>query len=711
MTKKFELRGFTLIEVVVSSFLVTLVILSIARLFHYNAVIMHKSDLMTTAAALAEDLSSKIKDQPFDAVFSFDTSNMTPPRKVYGNSGFTTDPYLIDVSSTSMGLVLLDALNRVRSQGFDGFKIKVTYLRRDSSGAASTATDGFVPWSNVNGSIFGPRSSASGDNYICDAVDPAVCFRDRNNDGDYWDVVGGKPETPDTGLKMLTIEIIKKGEPVGVKRGTILSLRGFSGSENSTEQSPLKLKLSLPKNGVWAFQATPENVPHINLQTRRTYPDYWFDLSDSRHVSSRIDNTGASVAVNQTIDVAGTTVLDPGEGISWQYQTLRVDGITDSGQSGTLEVTDKLNSVVFPVGYDDSAVISPVGYDFSLTNAFSVISGPGYLQRDGLHRLWTRKRSNNATGAMVYSPYDVRVIKVDNGYPRLVRFIAQGSGRYKKVGITVSDYFQSDGVTPSYSSGFAFEPTSVVVKDLTAGISSHTWVKSWQTPGRAMWKNWDVGVVNNKVGPYQTYGATTTLRLRDQDGFPWRFVEGHNYQVDWEYGDRAGYKTRSLDSFSGNVVPPGGTMIVNYLAGPDAGLGMPLLPHAGATLAPVKQNQRYSLYMLKFYEFGFGVDYTKIKVEVCPDGFSTSMNMHVQTDPQCKTIYSKNENVRPDPSVPWGDWFMYGYSEFSDALLIYTTFTDTEFPLGSFWQIRTGFVNSHGEPHFEDNKWRLQIVP
>lgn len=704
--------GISLVEVVITSFMITMVILLIARLFHDNAVIMHKSDLLTKAASLAEDISSKIKDQPFDAVYSFDSRTQHPVKTVYPDLGFNPEAYLIDISSTPMSQVLTDALARVRSQNFDGFRIDVIFVRRDSSGAAGVSTDGYVKWSNYNAQsgTYGPKGGPP-NSFICDGVDPNVCFRDLNNDGDYWDVVNGIPETPFTGLKMLTISVFKNNEPIGVKRGTILSLGGFSGNEISSAQSPLKLRISRPISGARAFQVTAATKAALELPTRRTYPSYWFDVTDSRHISQRIDNnSGLSVQLNKTIDVAGNP-LSAGYVIPGTDDNLRIYGITDSGQSGTLETTDRYNSAAFPISVDDSAFFTPVGYDFSITGALPTISGPSFLMRDGLHRLWSRKRSNSVPP--VYSPYDVRMICADNGIPQKSYFMERYPGPRQRVGITISDYFQADGVTPSYYSGLAFEPTSVIVKNLSTGVSSHTWVNSWQNAGRAIWKNWDVKVVNNPLGAYRTYGATTTLMLRDIEGYPWKLNIGDTYQVTWEWGDRAGYKNTAVETFTPSMGPdtvPNGA----YDNSPRPGLINPIRLNY-PLYTSVYLNVNYSIDILKFWDTDDGIDYEHIKAEVCSMDIAVApLNPFAQSDPNCRTIFSKTENIRPDPSVPWGNWIQYGL-EFPEehSLLIYFKFTSPSvgifsglnFVSGSQWQIRTWIPNSQGNASVANGFW------
>lgn len=707
--------GFSLVEVIVTAFILTLVILLIARIFHFNAVIMHKSDLLTTAASLAEDISSKIKDQPFDAVYSFDSDNPHPAKVVYGSPAFKSDAYFVDIDETPMKAVLLDAISRVKSQNFTRLVINVVYVRRDSSAVASIATDGYVEWSNTH-PIYGtngPRSTVPSDNYICDAVDPNVCFRDLNDDGDYWDVVSGIPETPFTGLKMLTISVYKKDEPIGVKRGTILSLGGFSGKEITSAQSPLKLRITRPNSNSFAFQVTPTTKASLELPTRRTYPSYWFDVTNGSHVSQRIDNNSDPVQINQTITVPGGA-LSPGYTIPGTDANLRVFGITDSGQSGTLETTDIFNSAAFPTSISDEKGFTPSGYDFSIIGSLPTISGPTFMMRDGLHRLWSRKRSTSTPP--VYSPYDVRTILVDNGIPQAKYFMYPGPGDRPRIGITISDYFQVDGITPSYYSNLAFQPTSVIVKNLSTGVSSHTWVGSYSEPGRGIWKNWDVGIVNNSFGAFRTYGATTTLRLRDIDGYPWKLNIGDNYDIIWEWGDRAGYKNTTTQNITVNASGAGSGPIPGEDNSPRPGL-VKLEKYAGFSFN-ARKGVKYSLSNFYFTDMWAGIDYPKIKVEVCPESHGVPLDPNMET-PGCKTIFSKTENVRPSPA-PWGDWIMYGgQSQYFDNLNVWAIFTDPgvgsftgmDFAIGTTWQIRVYLVNAVGQAVVVgSDSWRFTIV-
>lgn len=722
MRKFRNLRGFSLVEIIIASAFLAMIVLGIVKVFQSHVTLVKKNIFLTRATTLAEEISSKIKSQPFDSIFSYDSDIQHPPKPVCCTGGFKPEAYLIDIDESPIKPILTDFLVKVKSAGFDRFRIDVIYERRDSTpnSGSSSYTDEFVPWSfTVSGFPSGQILPPVGGGIAggCSPVDPSLCFQDINSDKDYWDVVDGKPETPFTGLKLVTVTVYKSGEPVGVKQGNVLSKWGLSGQEVGSGQSPLKLKLVYPKPNTWAFQLAPHTKHALELRTRRTYPSSIFSKNTG---VVRIDETDDDVNMNRQCDLNGSPIQssDPVKFDSGN-RFLRVAGYTDESQSGYLRIYDQLNSSANPGNiFHESKLFSPAGNSFDTPQfggaRFEILSGPELLMRDGVHRLWSRKQDANHD--TVFSPFDVRLFNVDTGVPKMtVNYISENEwpygGRTPLVQISISDYFQGNGVSASKYSGVCNKVTwAAVIPVDPVGVTTQTWPSS----------SGPVNPPNAWRMSFSISGATATVSLRDTDYYPWKLNYDTEYKIIWEWGDNVGYKSSTTYSFtipnnSSDSTPPqieANTSLVTSVA--------PLILRPLTSVSPptpVKQGVIHYLYPLWFRDLESGINFKTLKIEICPDSLPGPMNLTSPT-PGCRTLFHHEyENIKPDSSL-FGQLIAYaGKSSRSAVKTVFTSpgtgvLSGLDFSLGSVWQIRASVQNWAGLTTITpDDYWRFVIVP
>lgn len=706
--------GLTLVEVVIASAFLSVIIFGIVRVFQSHVSLVRKNVFLTRATTLAEEISSVVKSQPFDSIFSYDSSIPHPSKPVCCGSTFNPAAYLIDIDESPMKPVLNGFLAKVKAGGFDGFRIDVTFVRRDSSANVTEYLDGFVPWVFGGGIVVPalPGGIPGG----CAALDSSLCFQDLNADQDYWDVVDEKPESPFTGLKLVTVKIIKAGEAVGVKEGNILSKWGLSGQEIGSGQSPLKLKINYPKPNTKAFQVAPHTKSALELRTRRTYvSSMWAPNSGV----VRIDDTDEPVHLNRQCDLNGSPIPseDP-RTFSSDERFLRVAGYTDESQSGWLRIYDQLGSSVHPGNtVHEAKLFTPSGNAFDKVNfsgKFEILSTPSYLMRDGSHRLWFRKQDPSYD--TVFSPYDIRMFNMDNGVPKFtVYYISQYTwpfgGRTPVVAVAVSDYLQGDGVSASKYSGVSPRITWAAVKPVDpVGVTTQTWPTISGQPNPPI--NWRMA--------YSVGGATATFMLRDKDYYPWTLDYDTEYKVIWETGDNVGYKSSTTFSFKipatceDDTSEPYLKADTSFVTSVAPLILRPLTPVSDPT--PVKKNTPHWLYALKFYDLESGINFKSLKIEICPDGPLAPINLTGQT-PGCRTLFHHENEFKKTESTYGGS---ISYSAKSARAYLRATFsspgtgvlTGLNFTVGSVWQIRASVENWAGlVTTTPDNEWRFKIVP
>lgn len=538
-------RGFTLVEALIGAVIVAIVVLAVARLLTGNAKVMLATGENTEAAALAQMIETRIRNLPFDDIFSFDSTNKSP---VYGANAaqnpyaaFDAANYLIPWNVSRASHTLAELESAVTTAGFSRFTVGVTYIRRDSSNQVdvSGVVEDYTPFVSAN--TYGPVNDG------CDDRDPLLCFRDVCGpvgvpDGKYYDVCAGRPEVPDTGLKMITISVYKRTALMGVKTGTFVTRGGMSGRESAGAESPLKLYLSSPAVPIIYFQASPTLKPHLELVTERDYAAGYYGT-----YALRVDTW----TVDATIYNGSMTVLQgPPSYVNYK-------GWTEPGARIETHMSAQYSTFVSSApGTPFDAVSSNPNGQFDLR--LPGISGR--LMTHGAWNLWTRAHSGS-----LYSPYDLRAVTVDALAPRIV---AKGpEGAINTLSPTVFAIPYDDG------GGSSFRFHTMIIQEL--GVPATRKVAyfagayygsgcPWPsyTPDPHLWYggNWvneyfagDYNAVwsgNPAVHSVMSSGLPWQMLFRCSDSLNVQWAPGKTYEVRFETGDRAMYKTSATWTFT-----------------------------------------------------------------------------------------------------------------------------------------------------------------
>lgn len=154
-------------------------------------------------------------------------------------------------------------LQSAQNVGFTGFTIDVTFMRRDLSDANGNGlTTDLVPFADANGDGV-------------DDFDPNIRFFDQNGDGDFYDRYGpaNLPEQPDTHIKKLDIVLYKGNAAVASRKGDLLSLEQFSGTESASSEAAFSLRVDTPDNAAILYRAlTPAQIGALNLPLAKSFP-------------------------------------------------------------------------------------------------------------------------------------------------------------------------------------------------------------------------------------------------------------------------------------------------------------------------------------------------------------------------------------------------------------------------------------------------------
>ncbi|TXH21182.1 MAG: hypothetical protein E6Q99_10185 [Elusimicrobia bacterium] len=532
-------------EALIGAAIVAIVVLAVARLMTGNAKVMLATGENTEASALAQMIETRIRNLPFDDIFSFDSTNKTP---VYGANAaqnpyvtFDATNYLIPWSVSRASHTLIELENAVRGAGFSRFTVGVTYLRRDSSNQSGVSglVEDYLPFSS--GNTYGPVNDG------CDDRDPLLCFRDAcgpggPTDGKYYDVCGGRPEVPDTGLKMITISVYKRTALMGVKTGTFITRGGMSGRESAGAESPIKLFISSPAVPIIYFQAAPSLKPHLELVTERDYAAGYYGT-----YALRVDTW----TVDATIYNGSMTILQ-GPPSYAHYK-----GWTEPGAQIETYISNVWSTFVSsaPGTPLDSHPSDPDGrFDARLPGI------SGRLMTHGVWNLWTRAR-----GSSLYSPYDLRAVTVDALAPRIVAKGTEGAVNTLSPILYAVPYDDGGGGTFRFHTMIVQEAGLPATKKVAwfAGAyygSGCPWPS--YTPDPHLWYggNWvneyfgsDYNAVwsgNPAVHSVMSSGLPWQMLFRCADSLNVAWDPGKTYEVRFETGDRAMYKTSATWSFS-----------------------------------------------------------------------------------------------------------------------------------------------------------------
>lgn len=643
--------GFTLAEAFVASVLVSLVILAVARIYTGGVKSLAVERQTNDAAALAQMIDTRIKALPFHDVFSYDSSNTaglnTSSAALVAAFNPATLLIPLSVSRSSHTLILLQ--NEVVAKGFTHFTITVTFLRRDSSDMSGTGdlVEDYVPW-------------ASADNNGCDDLDPVLCFRNcgPGPDGKYWGFcTDGKPEVPDTGLKMITVNVYKNANKVGVKHGTFITKGALTGAENPVMESPLKLNNTYPLIDYTLIQARPDLVDNLEYQSILDYSATHYGWSGTGKVI-RIDNYPTDVTIyRNNSGLPAPMVLAQGP-----QSYFHLTGWTEPGAD--IEIFDMIGGAVPPANPTPLQVVSAGATGvFDHQALLGVLSGS--MKTLGSHAVWTRAKN----GAF-YSPYDVRRTYTTNTTPPWVSTYGPVGQIYtlSPTIFTVPTGNGSDGYGSEYIRALR------VVEDGT--VTPSTTVTSAKCHGCAApagqmslqyWGNW----VNEYHGGFGVMGAgargSWEMLTKGPDTLPPVWEAGKTYRVLYEFGNGAMYKSSASWTFTtptqamldADVTPP------DFIPRPGSGVfnatGTPTTwPWYDATHAStwtmrslLGGSQAVSFKYNKVRDPESGINFKTFKMELCNEDLSA-----------CGVFYSSSTNA----GVCGLDWNQISYEQGADGI-------------------------------------------
>lgn len=572
---------------------------------------------------MAEMVSARLHSIPFDDVFSFDSADRSAT-SIYSPdpallSSFLPNKYRIpwEVSKASATLISID--DAVKNAGFSGFRVDVTYVRRDSSAASAIFGPGvedYVPFDDLCESS--PRDGV-------DCRDPNVQFVDRDGDHQYYGVsLDGRPEVPDTGLKHITVAILKGGAVIASRRGNLLCKGGFSGEEISTAESPLKIDIAIPKRNTIMFQAISRLRPHLELPTIRWYPPGYFGYSG---FAVRVDMESENVCVDKNANYNispmanwySYTPNNSGNGTCFNgnpQSFVKFSGITEPG--GVIRFYVRPNSSYPTTGteVDSSPVGALVGKTFTVQNELDVLTTRLTIPGKPEVRTWK-------TGGTLQSPVDIRQFLVDDSPPRMVDFFPNPAlspvvGRSPAVGFNVTE-------TGSPQSGLYFPLTAISIRK----TDDPSWDKIVTWSGRTLATS----------GPYQNKftlmdsgsgGSSQVVVLIDMSSdfrfTPPEFPAG-TYEFRAEFGDKAGYKSSHTWTAAFPEVTPDSTP-PNIIPRSTLPLGWStrtLLRHPTDPLnnyPTVPLNSQRELTGIRFEDMESGIDFKSVRIQCCKDDLS-----------------------------------------------------------------------------------------
>lgn len=408
----------TLVEILIAFTIVTLTLLGLSLALTKTTKAVFSSKQEAVASRLAQLIHAKLLQMDFDQIFPVDSNNKNPtrtPSPLYYDPQTNPVEYNFwapwtSVVMTTRTLTILGQIEQeVRSAGFTRFSITVRYMRRDSSDVDNQQ--------NVSDITFFARYYGSSLNQVFtvtpsinapDNNDPNIAFRDRNGDSDFWDVVGGLPETPHTDMKLLTITIYNANRVIAIKHGDLITRQQFSGRAGTTTESPLKLIWKIPYQNLWAVNSTV-------FYQRDTYAKQ-NALDVPFYYQSQLDTARAP-------KTSGNTATQADHHASDVIRNFHVEGESEPG--ATIEIEYSGLGVAWGAAVKDTCVVASNGqFSCDAPNTSNYIQiNPcffGACYGAGAYSFSVRMRAQSQQG--LYSPYVMRSYIVDYFPPVIDNF-------------------------------------------------------------------------------------------------------------------------------------------------------------------------------------------------------------------------------------------------------------------------------------------------
>jgi prepilin-type N-terminal cleavage/methylation domain-containing protein len=244
--------GFTLIEVIVAMVIGSIVMLSAAVAFQWEARASLQAREQVQGTRLAQLLLSKLQTMDFYQV-------LTPLERTW-----LVEVHPLDSSLPNFGFqpsytspveaVLQEVQKEVLAARLTHFTIDLEFVRRDSSD------------NNRNDSVMDLIDFSDEDGNLIDDFDPKIRFFDADGDGFYYssyqDASSGKKisETPDTHIRRVTIGLWKGKRRLASHVG-LITLEKLTGVESPSTESPIKFYLAQPgRQGGYLYRRLPQTL-------------------------------------------------------------------------------------------------------------------------------------------------------------------------------------------------------------------------------------------------------------------------------------------------------------------------------------------------------------------------------------------------------------------------------------------------------------------
>lgn len=229
-------------ELLIVAVLMSVIILGLANSMRWSNLILTNAKKELVSSRLLQDIFTRLRSINFYSIFDLDTSQSNFGL-VFG-AGHPLPGYDLHTQKAIQSLH-----SDVVKAGMTHFTVKVEFMRRSLTGSASGGAYNLVPV-NTGGVIPTPGSGGIPGVKTCDIFDSKVCYEDFNGDGDFFEgpnIALGRPsEFPDTHIKLVTVCLFDNRGGTVRKDTQLISLEGFSGSQNIAQQSEFLIGLNTP---------------------------------------------------------------------------------------------------------------------------------------------------------------------------------------------------------------------------------------------------------------------------------------------------------------------------------------------------------------------------------------------------------------------------------------------------------------------------------